>query len=240
MPYLLSARLADNADMSRYPFNLAAVRAVSDITFGDVTVLVGDNGAGKSTLVEALAIVAGFNAEGGGRNLRFETYATHSDLSDNLWLQWHHRPIWGWFLRAETFYGMASHIHTDDDPLTGLRHIFPDLHNRSHGESFLSLIDSRMAHDGLYILDEPESALSFHGQLKLMRTMHDVVSGGGQFILATHSPLLMAFPGARVYELTDDGARPIAYDDLDVVSLWRNFLDSPERFFRHLFAEPTE
>ncbi len=126
-----------------YSLSLPAVRALSGIEFAPVTVLVGDNGTGKSTVVEALAVAAGFNAEGGSRNLRFETYATHSDLADHLTLRWERRPKWGWFLRAETFYGMASHIHTDDDPMTGVKALFPDLHNRSHGESFLTLIRAR-------------------------------------------------------------------------------------------------
>jgi predicted ATPase len=241
MVYLLSAEVSEGSG-NGYPFELPAVRALADIEFGPVTVFVGDNGTGKSTLVEALAVAAGFNAEGGSRNLQFETYATHSPLASSLELRWARRPRWGWFLRAETFYGMATHITLDDEvddhgrPV-GVASLFPDLHNRSHGESFLTLIDSRMSDDGLYLLDEPESALSFHGQLKLLASMHDACTKGAQFVIATHSPMLMAFPGARIYEFDDHGAHAVSFDDVSVVGLWRTFVDSPDRFFRHLFED---
>ena len=176
--YLRSAALSEGLHVG-YPFELPAVRALAAIEFAPVTIFVGDNGSGKSTLVEALAVAAGFNAEGGSRNLQFETYATHSALASRLELRWARRPRWGWFLRAETFYGMATHIHRDDDIDEGVKIYFPDLHHRSHGESFLTLIDSKMGDDGFYLLDEPESALSFHGQLKLLATMHDAVRQRG-------------------------------------------------------------
>jgi predicted ATPase len=236
--YLLSAAPdAASANIESYPFSLPAVRALSSIEFAPVTIFVGDNGAGKSTLIEALAVAAGFNAEGGSRNLRFSTYATHSELASKLHLRWSTRPRWGWFLRAETFYGMATHIHGDDDPKEGVAALFPDLHHRSHGESFLTLIDSRMSDDGLYLLDEPESALSFHGQLKLLATMHAACANGAQYVVATHSPVLMAYPGAAIYEFDDDGAERVTFDDASVVGLWRSFLDDPNRYFRHLLKE---
>ncbi|MEZ5377649.1 MAG: AAA family ATPase [Acidimicrobiales bacterium] len=132
---------------------------------------------------------------------------------------------------------MASHIHADDDPESGVKALFPDLHNRSHGESFLTLIESRMSNDGLYFLDEPESALSFHGQLRLLAIMHDATEAGAQFVIATHSPVLMAFPHATIYEFGNDGAQQCSYDEIESVQLWRNFLDEPDRFFRHLLGE---
>ena len=234
------AASCDDAAGQGYPFSLPAVAALDQLEFAPVTVLVGDNGTGKSTIVEAIAVAAGFNAEGGSRNLQFETYATHSELGDHLTLRWQRRPRWGWFLRAETFYGMASHIHSDNDPLSGVKVMFPDLHNRSHGESFLTLIESRMTGDGLYILDEPESALSFHGQLKLLAIMHGAVAQGAQFIVATHSPVLMAYPDAAIYEFDADGARRSEWGDVESVQLWQSFLDAPERFFRHLMAADDE
>lgn len=238
MVYLQSAHASVDAErQDDYPFSLPAVRALPEIEFGQVTVFVGDNGTGKSTLVEALAVAAGFNAGGGSRNLQFETFATHSELASSLRLRWTRRPAWGWFLRAETFYGMATHIHRDNDPLWGVAALFPDLHHRSHGESFLTLIDSRMGVDGLYLLDEPESALSFHGQLKLLASMHDACADGAQYVIATHSPVLMAYPGAVIYEFDDDGVRRVDYDDVAVVGLWRSFLDEPNRFFHHLFDD---
>lgn len=234
MSYLVGAELRDDAPSSRYPYSLAAVRALAELDFAPVTILVGANGSGKSTLVEALAVAADFNAEGGSRNLMFETNPTHSELAEHISLRWEKRPKWGWFLRAETFYGMATHIERDE----WLRPTFADLHRRSHGESFLAIIDEKMTSNGLFFLDEPESALSFHGQLSLLNVMHSAVQQGAQFILATHSPMLMAFPGARIYELDDDGATELPYDEVEAVTLWRSFLSSPDQFFRHLFQEP--
>jgi predicted ATPase len=140
---------------------------------------------------------------------------------------------------------MATHVTLDDEvdahgrPV-GVAGMFPDLHNRSHGESFLTLIASRMHADGMYLLDEPESALSFHGQLKLLATMHDACADGAQFVIATHSPMLMAYPGARIYEFDDDGAHEVSFDEASSVGPWREFLEHPDRFFRHLFDESAD
>jgi predicted ATPase len=235
-PFLLQAGLGEDAPTDDYPFGLSAVRGLSTVKFGDVTILVGDNGTGKSTIVEAIAIASGFNAEGGSRNLQFATHGTHSELHKFLELRWSRRPSWGWFLRAETFYGMATHIATDD-PMYGVGKMFPDLHSESHGESFLDLALSRFLRPGLYILDEPEAALSLQGQWKLLRIMHAAVATGAQFILATHSPALMALPEARLYELDDAGVRRAQYDDLAVVQLWRRFLDHPDSVLRHLLED---
>ncbi|MDA8286595.1 MAG: AAA family ATPase [Actinomycetota bacterium] len=159
--FLRRVEMAPDAPRNGYPFDLPAVRRLHRIRFRQVTFLVGDNGSGKSTVVEALAVLAGFNAEGGSRNLLFETFATHSTLCDHIRPMWQEHPRWGWFLRAETFYGMASHIASDN----GLAPTFGDLHAESHGESFLDLALSRFSGRGLYILDEPEAALSAQGQL---------------------------------------------------------------------------
>lgn len=235
-PFLRAARL-DGPPADAYPFDIPAVRCLDELEYSAVTVFAGDNGSGKSTIVEALAIAAGFNAEGGSLNLNFETHPTHSSLADHIVLEWHQRPKWGWFLRAETFYGMATYIERDDDPYGGLKHIFPDFHNRSHGQSFQTLLDTRFNSAGLYLLDEPESALSFQGQLGLLSRMHQLVAEGAQFIVSTHSPLLMAFPGARLYELDEDGAHATDFDDLRVVELWRRFLDHPDSLLRHLWED---
>lgn len=233
---MLQARLGEDAPEEEYPFGLPAVQSLSKVRFGAVTVLVGDNGTGKSTIVEAIAVASGFNAEGGSRNLRFATHQTHSTLHEHLVLRWSKRPSWGWFLRAESFYGMATHI-AKDDPGFGVGALFPDLHGESHGESFLDLALSRFLRPGLYLLDEPEAALSLQGQWKLLRIMQAAVDAGAQFILATHSPALMAFPDACLYELDESGVRLVAYDDLTVVRLWRRFLDHPASVLHHLFDE---
>lgn len=233
-PFLRSVRLSEGPRPDEFPFDLPAVRHLRHgLDFGPVTVFVGDNGTGKSTLVEALAVACGFNAEGGSKNLRFETLSTHSDLHDHLALTWSSQPRWGWFLRAETYYGMATHITLDDGP-HGIRELFPDLHSRSHGQSFLALADSRFRSPGLYLFDEPESALSFHGQLQLLRLVHEAVDVGAQFIIATHSPLLAAHPTARIYQFDDDCITEVTYDESELVQLWRLFMDSPTSFLRPL------
>lgn len=232
--------LEPDADPNAYVWQLPAVTALDSLEFGQVTVLAGDNGTGKSTLVEAIAVAAGFNPEGGSRNLMFSTHDTHSALCDRLLLEWRKRPKWGWFLRAETFYGMASHITLDDDPATGLAAIFPDLHNRSHGESFLELARSRFTGAGLYIFDEPESALSIQGQLALGAIMHESIAKGSQFIVSTHSPLLMAWPDATVFEVdVERGLTKTTWQGLQASKHWRNFFEDPEGFWRASLGAST-
>jgi predicted ATPase len=209
------------------------VQDIDRIEFAPVTVLAGDNGTGKSTIVEAVAIAAGFNAEGGSRNLRFATHPTHSALHEHLTLFWHARPRWGWFLRTETFAAMAAHVASDPD----LAIAFPDLDARSHGESHLDLVHSRFARPGLYILDEPEAALSIQGQMVLARVIHDAVAAGAQFVIATHSPFLMAYPEARLHEVSADGIDTVDYADLVAVALWERALADPAGVYRRLFAD---
>jgi predicted ATPase len=241
VPYLRRIDLADDAPSSGYPYGLAAVQGIGGVEFGMVTTFVGDNGSGKSTIIEALAVASGFNAEGGGRNLSFSTFDTHSPLHRHLVLQWNQRPRWGWFLRAETFYGMATHVESDNDARTGLSRLFPNLHSRSHGESFLDLALARFEGPGLYLLDEPEAALSVTGQLALLAIIQRANARGAQFVLSTHSPLLMAYPGARIYELTTDAPPALrAFDDVDSVQLWRLFLDEPSQFFDTLFSDDDD
>ena len=238
MPFLRRASLVESGPGEGYPFDLPAVRSLGEVEFATVTTLVGDNGSGKSTIIEALAVAAGFNPEGGSRNLDFATHDTHSALHRELRLEWNQRPRWGWFLRAETFYGMATHIANDNHPDLGIARMFPDLHNRSHGESFLELAIARFAGPGFYLLDEPEAALSVTGQLALLAIMHRACSRGAQFVMSTHSPLLMAYPDAAIYELTNDRP-PVAriFDEVDSVQMWRLFLDNPAPFFAELFSD---
>jgi predicted ATPase len=231
--FLRRVALADDAPSTGFPFELGAVRQIETIEFAPVTVLVGDNGTGKSTIVEALAITAGFNAEGGGRNLRFETHSTHSTLHEYLAPRWRTRPAWGWFLRAETFYGMASHIANDRE----LVPIFPDLHEESHGESFLDLAQQRFQQAGFYLLDEPEAALSMQGQMVLARLISESTQSGAQFVIATHSPFLMGYPNAAIYELTTTGIEATEFDDLPAIALWRRFLNDPRHYYSRLLRD---
>jgi predicted ATPase len=231
--FLRRVALSADAPSDGFPFELEAVCQIATIEFAPVTVLVGDNGTGKSTIVEALALVAEFNAEGGGRNLRFATRSTHSSLHEHLAPRWKKRPAWGWFLRAETFYGMASHISRDND----LGEVFPDLHEESHGESFLDLAQERFQQPGFYVLDEPEAALSMRGQMVLARLIAESTTAGAQFVIATHSPFLMAYPQAAIYELTATGIERTAFDDLPAVALWRRFLDDPASYYERLLGD---
>ncbi|MBV9140980.1 MAG: AAA family ATPase [Pseudonocardiales bacterium] len=237
---------AEGVGVSGYPFGVPAVAALRDRGGLDldpgVTVLCGDNGTGKSTLVEALAVAAGFNPEGGSKNFRFATRASESDLGQHLRLTWAPRkPRTGFFLRAESFYNVATEVENLEEVDPGLiasSYGGRSPHERSHGESFLALAVHRFGPNGLYLLDEPESALSVHGCVALLARMHDLVAAGSQFILATHSPILLAYPGATIYQISREATlERVDYDDTEAVRLHRDFLADPGRYLYHLFAE---
>ena len=238
-PYLRAAAFRDGppGEDAPHPFDLPAVRALESLDLSAaVTFLVGANGSGKSTLVEALAVAAGFAAEGGplARDLYDpDEFETRSDaLGDELVLeQGPFKPRAGFFLRAESFFDVAARI--DAKELEGV-YGGVKLHEQSHGESFLALAANRFGGDGLYVLDEPEAALSVTSALGFLEVMHSAVSGGSQFLVATHSPILLAYPGARIYEAGPDGVEEIAYEDAEAVRLTRAFIEAPERFLRHL------
>lgn len=197
-----------------------------------VTLLVGENGSGKSTLVEGVAMAFGLAPEGGSVHSRHGTRSTESELSS--WLQLERGPgaaRWGFFLRAETMHGFYSYL--EDNPSTSPRGE-PQFHRMSHGESFLALLGTRFDSPGLYCLDEPEAALSFSGQVALVAALHELAASGAQVLCATHSPLLAALPGAHLLEVGDWGIRETAYDDLDLVRHWRDYLAEPMRYLRHV------
>ena len=198
---------------------------------GAATVLVGDNGAGKSTLVEGIATAFGMAPEGGSTGSMHRTRPSESGFAHDIRLvRGAGAPRRGFFLRAETMHGFYTYL--DEHP--GGRD--PVFHEMSHGESFLELIGSRMMQPGLYVLDEPESALSFTGCLALLQHLHDLVHHDAQVILSTHSPLLASLPGATIYEVGEWGLRESAWEDLDLVTSWRAFLDAPERYLRHVLG----
>jgi len=223
-----------------YPFTLpvvAALRAAGRLDLHPaVTFLVGDNGTGKSTLVEAIAVAAGFNPEGGSTNFRFATRATESSLGEHLRLvRSVTKPRTGFFLRAESFYNVATEIEQlgSYDSYGGR-----SLHERSHGESFLDLAAHRFGPRGLYLLDEPEAALSVQGCLALLARVRDLVDAGSQFVVATHSPVLLAFPDARILQIDAAGRiEPVAFDEAQPVEWTRQFLADPQRYLHHLFAD---
>jgi predicted ATPase len=221
-----------------YPFTIPALAALDELALDPrVTFLAGENGSGKSTLVEAIAIAAGFGPEGGSQNYGVSTRDSHSPLHDAVTLvRGARRPRTGFFLRAESFYNVATTVDSFARPeraAYGNR----SLHEQSHGESFLALVVHRFGPNGFYVLDEPEAALSVRGCLALIARMHDLVEEGSQFVVATHSPILLGFPGATIYRLDDDGVEAVPYDDTDAVRLTREFLAAPERFLRHLLAD---
>lgn len=219
------------------------LRAIGQLPLtSNVTFLVGENGTGKSTLLEAIAVSMGFNAEGGTRNFRFSTAETHSRLHEFLTTVKGIRPRDGFFLRAESFYNVASYIdRMDQEPSFGAPVIDSyggvSLHEQSHGESFLSLVKNRFGGNGLYLLDEPEAALSPSRQMTLMVLMNELVNHHSQFIIATHSPMLMAFPGAQVVELSEDGIQTVPYRQTEHFRLTKRFLDNPEKMMEMLLGK---
>ena len=229
----------DVADFAAYPFAIPAIRELDELALDPaVTFFIGENGSGKSTLVEAIAIAAGFNAEGGSRHVRLDTRASQSALHRHLRLVRGTRKIRnGYFLRAESFFNVATYLERLEDPGALVPYGGKSLHEQSHGESFISLIQHRFGPNGFYVLDEPEAALSLRGVLALMRRMHDLVAQGAQFVISTHSPVLVGFPRATIYFLSDDGITRTTYESADVVTLTRSFLEDRERFLRHLFAD---
>jgi predicted ATPase len=220
----------------RYPFSLAAVRTLEHLDLHPkVTFFIGENGSGKSTLLEAIAVSLGFNAEGGTRNFRFGTRASHSVLHQYLRIAKSvMKPRDGFFLRAESFFNVATEIeHLDAEPSFGPPLIDSyggrSLHEQSHGESFLALITHRFGGRGLYLLDEPEAALSPQRQLAVLSRIHDLIEDASQFLIATHSPILMAYPDAWIYECGPEGIRQVAYEDTEHYEVTKRFLEHPKR-----------
>ena len=200
-----------------------------------VTIFVGENGSGKSTMLEAIAVAMGFNAEGGGREHSFSTMDSHSELGELLTPVRAAWPKDGFFLRAESFYNTSTYLEQSGSLLT--RYGARSLHRQSHGEAFLSLVKNRFTGSGLYLLDEPEAALSPQRLLSLLVAIHDLVEQDAQFILATHSPILMACPGARIKLFDEAGVRDTTYRETDHYQITKQFLNNPEQMLRYLLQE---
>ena len=243
--YWIAARFErrEGWDPDRYPFNLPVVRNLDELTFHPkVTFLVGENGSGKSTLIEALALAWGFNAEGGGRNFSFGTRASHSDLHRHI------RPVRstkrardGYFLRAESYFNVATQIEKLDEEPGGPPIIDSyggrSLHEQSHGESFMALLDNRFGGQGLYVLDEPEAALSPNRQLSFLARLHELVGRKSQFIIATHSPIILGYPDAWIYQTTAKGLERVEYEDTDHFQVTRSFLNRRQTFLDVLLSD---
>lgn len=206
-----------------------------------VTFFVGENGTGKSTLLEAIAVAYGFNPEGGTRNFNFSTAPSHSALWKSLTLTRRRYARDGFFLRAESFYNVATNIdQMDSAPSFGPPVIDSyggvSLHRQSHGESFLALVQNRFGGQGVYLLDEPEAALSPSRQLSLLALLDQLAGEDSQLIIATHSPILMALPGAEILQFSCEGVEPVSYRDTEHYQITRRFLEDPDRMLRYLLG----
>ena len=242
-PFLLGLRRRPDQWSQGFPFDVPAVAGLDDVRLdAPITLLAGDNGTGKSTIVEVIAAAMGFAAEGGELERAGELPAVPRPALGGALepVLSSRKPRTGYFLRAESFFGVATFVD-------GGSRFAPDLalyggvplHEQSHGQAFLALAANRFRGESFYLLDEPEAALSVSGALALLAVMVRAAAAGAQFIVATHSPVLLACPGARIYELDDRGIAPCAYDDVEAVRLTRGFLEAPERFLRAALEDPA-
>ena len=222
-------------DENSYLHDIPAIRKIKSLSFSNpVTFFVGENGSGKSTMLEALAIAAGFNPEGGTKNYSFSTYDSHSELCDALRLTRSvRREKWGYFFRAESFYNVATK-EEEYSRLGGVPHCY---HEKSHGESFFALAEDNFRPNGLYFLDEPEAALSPQRQLAYLRGIYLCAKRGAQFIVVSHSPILLGLPGAEILVFDENKPHPCSYEQTDSYAVTSLFINHRERLLRDLLDE---
>jgi predicted ATPase len=231
-------------DLEEYPFSIPAIRSLDELDLNNrITFFVGENGSGKSTLLEGIASQIGFHTGGGSQNNQFEMKDTVSSLGDYLRLSWMPKINSGFFLRAETFYHFSSYLDQLQKENPGID-VFrsyggKSLHHQSHGESFLSLFKNRFGQQGLYLLDEPEAALSPARQLALLKILYDLEQeGNSQFIIATHSPILLGYPKAMILHFDQQsGLSQIDYEDTEHYQMTKSFLNNKDRMLHHLFSD---
>lgn len=243
--YLAAVELKkENVAFDRYPFSLPVIKTLTKLEFHPkVTFFIGENGSGKSTLLEAIAAVCGFNPEGGSKNISFSTCETHSELYKQLRpIRGVTRPRDGYFLRAESFYNVATQIDELDkepsrDPPIIDAYGGESLHHQSHGEAFFALFMNRIRGNGLYLFDEPEAALSPTRQLAFLSRLHELLSMHSQFVIATHSPIIMAYPDAVIYEFGKKGIGKIAYEETEQFAVYKSFFTDYKRFFYEIMKK---
>lgn len=221
-----------------YPFNIPIVKNFTELKLtSPVTFFVGENGIGKSTFIESIAVSLGLPHEGGTENFHYETKNTTSNLSDYLRIEKHNHPKTKFFLRAESFYNFSTEVErlvTEDGFDTLYNSYGGNLHECSHGESFIKLVKNRFTGNGLYILDEPEASLSPQRQLSLLCLIDDLVNDGSQFIIATHSPILISYRHGKILDLNNN-FKEIKYEDTEIYSLYKMYLDNPLEMQKKLF-----
>jgi predicted ATPase len=223
-------------DENKYPYNIPILKNFSNVILeSPVTFFVGENGSGKSTFIEAIAVAMGLNAEGGSQNFMFKTKDTHSDLYNHLAIsKGIEKPRTKYFLRAESFYNVATEVDSNLDALRAMN--YKSLHECSHGEAFIRLLKERFYDKGLYILDEPEAALSPSRQMSFLVLMDQLVKNGSQFIIATHSPIILSYKNSTIYDFDDD-VNKVLYHDTEHYKLYKLFLDNPDMMLEKLLKE---
>jgi len=240
-PYLLHASFRPDAEIddASYPFSIPAVREMGSIEFHpNVTFFVGENGSGKSTVMEGLAVALGFGPEGGTKNVQFSTADSVSPLHDSLRLaRGVPAPRDGYFLRAESFFNVASYMDE-----TGYLDSYGgrSLHTQSHGESFMAVLLKKLRGNGIYLLDEPEAALSPNRQLAALSAIHQLVEDHSQFIIATHSPILLSYPHAKIVQFDGTGVTEIAFEDTEHFAVTRDFLNNYPRRLEQLLQDDAD
>lgn len=240
-PYLLHASFRSDIDIDydSYPFSIPAVRELGNIDFHpNVTFFVGENGAGKSTVMEALAVGLGFGAEGGTKNVQFRTADSISPLHECLRLaRGVPKPNDGYFLRAESFFNVATYM---DETLYLKGYGGQSLHAQSHGESFMAVLVNKLRGNGIYLLDEPEAALSPNRQLAALNAIHQLVEDRSQFIIATHSPILLSYPYAKIIQFDNSGVSEVAFEDTEHFAVTRDFLNNYPRRLEQLLSDDAD
>lgn len=222
----------DKVAKDSYLRGIEALHGVENVEFANpITFFVGENGSGKSTLLEAIAVAHGFNPEGGTKNYAFSTYDSHSELCDAIRIsRGYRKERWGYFLRAESFYNVA----TQEEEYADVAHPSEKYHEKSHGESFLALAQSQLRPNGLYLFDEPEAALSPQRQLTLLRTIYQCAGEGSQFIIVTHSPILLGIPGAEIYCFDQGQIHTCDYEETDSYQMTEMFMNHREMLLKRL------